>query len=298
MLDNTKICIVTSFNKKLFTEYGLKFIESYNLPFDLILLSENQFNVKHYTKHFKSKFIHENIFTIDPDFKEFINDDKNIIIKNNTDICDNTCNKFCFKHHQEHIQEKKCIICNNNKRNTHLGYCIECAGGVDEIVKITKKFSYKCFSVYNTWKKYKNNYDILIWIDADSKIIKDFNYKFIEQIIGDKKDFMMAYLKRHFTYSECGFLIFNLKNIYIEYYFEYIRNLYLSHKVYNLLQTHDSWIWDYARVYLEKTHNVNNIDLTDNYCKKHNILGNCDIVSFIFLKNYIYHFKGKRKELM
>ena len=72
----------------------------------------------------------------------------------------------------------------------------------------------------------------------------------------------------------------------------------MSHKVYNLLQTHDSWIWDYARVYLEKTHNVYNIDLTDNYCKKNGILGNCDIISNSILKDYIYHFKGKRKELM
>ena len=42
--------------------------------------------------------------------------------------CNETCNKFCFKHHQNNVQEKICITC-SNKRNTHLGQCIQCAGG-------------------------------------------------------------------------------------------------------------------------------------------------------------------------
>ena len=295
MIKNHKVAVITSFNKQLFLEYGLKFIESYSLPFDLILYSEKPFNVKDYTTHFKSKFFHEILYSDDLEFKEYQLNLGPELINTTKDNCNYDCDSFCFKHNQK-IQTKKCLFC-NNYRHAHTGKCIECSGGANEIVNITKKFSFKVFSVLNAYYKYSKNYKYFIWIDGDSKILKPFNYEDIKTFTNNT-NFMMAYLKRYFTYSECGFIIFNLLNEHIQEYFTKIRHLYLSDDVYLLPQTHDSWVWDYVRTELEKTTNVINFDLTNDWCKNNQINGNTDIISHSVVKDYVYHFKGKRKKLM
>ena len=293
MIKNHKVAIITSFNKELFLEYGLKFIESYSLPFDLILYSEKPFNVKAYTNHFKAEFIHENLYS-DTEFKDFQFNFGPEKINTNTEHCTSDCDEFCFKHNQR-LQTKKCLEC-EKYRHAHTGKCIKCSGGASEIVNITKKFSFKVFSMINAYNKYKNKYKYLIWIDGDSKILKSFDYEDIKNFTL-RKDFMMAYLKRYFTYSECGFIIFNTLNEYIKEYFDKIRKLYLSGEVYSLPQTHDSWVWDYLRREFEKK-GAFNFDLTNEWCKLNKITGNTDIISHSVVQEYIYHFKGKRKQLM
>ena len=293
MIKNNKVCVVTSFNKELFLEYGKKFIESYSLPFDLILYSEKPFNVKIYTDHFNSNFYHEDLYSDIP-FKNFINNFGPDKINTNTESCTPDCDNFCFKHNQR-IETKKCLNC-DNYRHAHTGKCIECSGGTTKIVDITKKFSFKVFSMINAYNKYKNKYKYFIWIDGDSKILKSFNYEDIKTFT-ERKDFTLAYLKRYFTYSECGFIIFNSKNKYIQDYLDQIRELYLSGEVYSLPQTHDSWVWDYLRIKFEKMGAIN-YDLTNDWCKINNITGNTDIISHSVIQEYVYHFKGKRKELM
>ena len=54
-MKNSEVCFITSFNKRLLKEYATKFLESYNLPFDLFIYSEDSdLDVSRYVKHIQS----------------------------------------------------------------------------------------------------------------------------------------------------------------------------------------------------------------------------------------------------
>ena len=64
---------------------------------------------------------------------------------------------------------------------------------------------------------------------------------------------MMSYLGRgNNTYSECGFLYFNLKHLKIKEYAIEIKHMYDNDLIYNEKEQHDSYIWDLIRVKFEK----------------------------------------------
>ncbi len=69
------IAVLTTLNKKLFYEYGYKFFETYNWPFDLFVYSEDLISLKT-----KCKII--NLFEKVPDSKKFVERNKKKKISN------------------------------------------------------------------------------------------------------------------------------------------------------------------------------------------------------------------------
>ena len=107
-----------------------------------------------------------------------------------------------------------------------------------------------------------NNYDILIWVDADSVFHNPLTIDFINKHIY-KENSMMTYLGRGGMYSECGFLSWNLKHKDTKNYFEAMKKMYNEDLIYNEKEYHDSYIWDLVRIRFEKEHNTSNINIGD-----------------------------------
>jgi len=298
-----KICVITSFNNKYLNECSYKFLESYNMPFDLFIYSEENLNLNKYiikNEHLKKlKLI--NLFNIDLEFKKFINDPgpNELMSKYNSSECNDKCEEYCFLH----IGNKKCKSkdCNNPRKgflhclnhNPFNGEYENENENIKNIIKLTKKFSYKVFSIINCFYKY--DYDYYIWIDADSIFKECMNYKaFIKIIKNESLNFILAYLKRVNTYLEAGFMIFNKKNDKTLLFLEKIRKLYISKNIYYMQQTHDAFIWNY---FLHKFQLRNHIflDLTDDYCNKNDKNGNINILDYTIIYKYISHIKGLKK---
>ena len=144
-----------------------------------------------------------------------------------------------------------------------------------------------CFKVYAyTHAILNENVDGLICIDADSVFYREINSKWIEENI-HRDDCMMTYLGRGDQYSECGFLYFNLNHPKTKMYARYMRYLYNADLIYKLKQQHDSWVWDHARVKMEKKFNIKNHNIGDD------LLGHVQARSVL---GAIYdHTKGPRK---
>ena len=122
------------------------------------------------------------------------------------------------------------------------------------------RFSYKVYSVLQA--STKKEYDILIWVDADSVFYKPLTIEFIKQNLY-KEDCMMTYLGRGEYYSECGFLLWNLIHRDTQDYFKQMKNMYDNDLIYNEREQHDSYIWDLIRKKLEKEKETMNIDIGD-----------------------------------
>ena len=122
------------------------------------------------------------------------------------------------------------------------------------------RFSYKVYSVIQA--SLKKEYDILIWVDADSVFYKPLTLDFIE-INLYKKDRMMTYLGRGKQYSECGFLLWNLKHKDTLDYFKEMKKMYDEDLIYKEEAQHDSYIWDLIRKKFERERNTMNIDIGD-----------------------------------
>ena len=122
------------------------------------------------------------------------------------------------------------------------------------------RFCYKVYSVIQAGLN--NDYDILIWVDADSVFYKPLTLDFIKTNLY-KEDKMMTYLGRGEQYSECGFLLWNLKHKDTQDYFKEMKNMYNNNLIYNEREQHDSYIWDLVRKKFERERNTMNIDIGD-----------------------------------
>ena len=162
----------------------------------------------------------------------------------------------------------------------------------------TIRFCYKVFAVTHAGLKFNKNkkYDYLIWIDADCIFKKELEKNTILTKYICKNN-MMSYFGRNTIYhSDCGFLIFNLNHQYISKYFESMKNIYVSNKIYKEKEWHDSYIWDLYRKKFEKKHKVINFDIGKIYSNYECSFNH--IMTAIPLYNYIDHLKGHtRKKL-
>ncbi len=148
------------------------------------------------------------------------------------------------------------------------------------------RFCYKVFCVTHAGLLF-TNYKYLIWLDSDIVFTNPLTDDIIEKEFINQ-NYMMTYLGRLNIYSECGILFFNMNHPYILKYFEEMKNMYITNKIYTLKEWHDSYIWDYVREKFEKDYNIINYSISG-LCPELNVLDTT------LLKNYIIHLKGKIK---
>ena len=146
------------------------------------------------------------------------------------------------------------------------------------------RFSYKVYAYTYEILQASNAYNGIICIDADSVFHKpidgDWFYKNIH-----RNDCMMTYLGRP-SYSECGFLYFNMSHPQTKNFAREMQRMYNEDLIYNEKEQHDSWIWDVVRKRFEangvKNYNIG--DGQEGHVQARSVLGP------------IYdHTKGRRK---
>ena len=112
--------------------------------------------------------------------------------------------------------------------------------------------SYKYDAVRFHWKVQAVNRathelecDSVLWLDADIKFLKHIDQQWINEHL--HTDGIMSYMGRVNYYSECGVLYFNLRNSNTQAYVNEVWRYYVTDKVYELQEQHDSYVWDYVR---------------------------------------------------
>lgn len=216
-----KILLVTTWNNKLYAEYGHRFQTTYNWEYPYIVYNEDG-----------------GMYDTIPDLKKFVERNKRRPTKNFLD------------------------------------------DGV--------RFSYKVYA-YTHAILTMENFDYIIGIDADSVFHKPLPLPVIKEHLYDENS-MMTYMGRGNQYSECGFLGFNLHHKDIKDFALEMKRMYDEDEIYQLIEHHDSFIWDYVRETFEVERDTQNINIGDG--AKGHIQARC------ILGEYYDHTKGpNRKKL-
>lgn len=160
---------------------------------------------------------------------------------------------------------------------------------IDIPISFTKdavRFCYKVYAYTEAIIKTRD-YDGLMFIDADSVFYKKIDTNWVKKHL-HRDDCMLTYLNRP-TYSECGFIYFNMRHQFIKQFAYEMRKMYDDDLIFKEDQQHDSWIFDIVRQRFENEYGVINHDLGDGrvgHVQARSVLGN------------IYdHTKGARKIL-
>lgn len=147
------------------------------------------------------------------------------------------------------------------------------------------RFSYKVYA-YTQSILTTRDCDGLIFIDADSVFYKKIDEAWVKKHL-HREDCMITYLERP-TYSECGFMYFNMKHNFIKQFAIDMRKMYDDNLLFKEDEQHDSFIFDIVRTKFEEDYGVENYDIGDGrvgHVQARSILGN------------IYdHTKGSRKK--
>jgi hypothetical protein len=150
------------------------------------------------------------------------------------------------------------------------------------------RFSFKVFTLYQAMLfAIERDYDYLVWLDADIVIKKNIEFKDIEEWL--PKDGVASYLgRKDWDHSECGFMVFNLKNGGKEF-ITRLRNMYLTDEVLTLPQWHDSFVFDHIRA---EFISANKKDVFLNLTK--DVAGR-DVFDNCVLSKFMEHKKGNKK---
>ena len=122
------------------------------------------------------------------------------------------------------------------------------------------RFSYKVYA-YTHAVINDTESDFIMGIDADSVFYKPIDKVWIKENVWHS-DRMLTYLGRGSQYSECGFLGFNMQHPETKNFARAMKEMYDKDKLFNLIEWHDSYIWDHVRKEFEEK-GVNNYNIGD-----------------------------------
>jgi len=148
------------------------------------------------------------------------------------------------------------------------------------------RFCYKVFVVTHAGLNFPD-YNYIMWLDADNIFFNPLPYNIISSDYTNDNS-MMSFLGRKTMYSECGFLIFNMKHPYIKPYFLEMKRMYTSNDIYKLKEWHDSYVWDYVRRDFENKYKIKTFSITG-FDRDGDILAQSSLIK------YLRHLKGNRK---
>ena len=151
------------------------------------------------------------------------------------------------------------------------------------------RFSFKPFSIHQTLEVLPTDIDFLIWTDSDLRCKKNFSTEDLLEFMPTNNE-IMSYLGRKNSYSECGFLGFNLSNQNTFSFINRMIDIYESGEIFSLDQWHDSFIWDWARKEFESTKYEKFKDISGNGFDKEHVFMNTNLSIFFD------HLKGPQRK--
>lgn len=147
------------------------------------------------------------------------------------------------------------------------------------------RFSYKTFSIINACTTSEADY--VIWLDADTFTHTDVTKDFLESLV--KPEAYVSYLGRENNYSECGFVIYNIRHEFNLRFMNQWKELYITDMVFSLPQWHDSYVFDVLRKLFENEGVMVNNNLSPWGKDYDHVFINS------ILGEYMDHMKGDRK---
>jgi len=153
----------------------------------------------------------------------------------------------------------------------------------DDFLRDAVRFSHKSYAIWHAAMNSK--VDILIWLDADTEIIKTVSSDYLKSFLPD--NYFTSYLGRDNSYTETGFIAFDLRHPYTNDFFNIFKNYYDSDKIYTLKEYTDCHVFDATRKELENLNKITSYNITP---------GNIKNPFNETFKGYMIHFKGARKD--
>lgn len=103
------------------------------------------------------------------------------------------------------------------------------------------RFSNKVFAVTGLFEKISQQYDQLIWLDADTVTHSSVPLDFLDRF-SPKNNQLTAYLNRS-IYPECGWVGYNLRHEKISAFMKRFEEVYTSGEFLNWVESHDSYVF-------------------------------------------------------
>ncbi len=149
------------------------------------------------------------------------------------------------------------------------------------------RFSNKVFAVTDAIRRYKDQYDQLIWLDADTITHTPVPLPFLRKI-APRKNQLAAYLNRR-GHPECGWVGYNLNHPKILYFAQRFEQIYLTGEFLTFKESHDSYIfWEIVKE-MQRENTARFKELGSRRRKGHIFIQSA-------LGQYMDHLKGDRKK--
>jgi len=153
---------------------------------------------------------------------------------------------------------------------------------VNSFVNDGVRFSHKSYAIWHA--AMYSGVDILIWLDADTELLEHVSAEYLKTFLPN--EYFTSYLGRD-SYSETGFIAFDLRNSHAKEFFDIFKNYYDSDRIYTLSAFTDCHVFDATRIELETSGKIKGHNLTPVEVKQpfnHTFNG------------YMMHLKGGRKD--
>jgi hypothetical protein len=153
---------------------------------------------------------------------------------------------------------------------------------IDSFINDGVRFSHKSYAIWHA--AMHSGVDMLVWLDADTELLKHVSAEYLKTFLPN--EYFTSYLGRH-SYSETGFIAFDLRNPYTKEFFDIFKNYYDSDRIYTLSAFTDCHVFDATRIELEtsgkiKGHNLTLVEVKQPF-------------NHVF-DGYMIHLKGGRKD--
>jgi hypothetical protein len=160
--------------------------------------------------------------------------------------------------------------------------------------RMNARFGRKPFIYQDAILSHNGMVDKLFWIDGDVITHRPMPEEFLDEVLRD--DAMISYLGRHGMHSECGFIGFNLNNIYTAAFVEMMVGIYKSGTFVTMGEWHDSFVFDVVREAFEQQVEGGTFqNLSPDFVTGKN--GHIHVFVDSPLGKYMDHLKGNRKHL-
>lgn len=152
------------------------------------------------------------------------------------------------------------------------------------------KFSYKPFAIHQCLEYLPSTTTHLVWTDADLRCKQSFSAVDLKEFL-PSDDEIMSYLGRIDSYSECGFLGFNMQKHQTTDYINKMIDIYETGEIFSYDQWHDSYIWDQVRMDFEKNHQCTFKNISGDAAEKAHVYKNTN------LDKFFDHLKGPLRKV-
>ncbi|MBS7458916.1 hypothetical protein [Coralloluteibacterium stylophorae] len=149
------------------------------------------------------------------------------------------------------------------------------------------RFAHKSFAILHAAQALRDEVDVLLWIDADTRFFADVDAARLESFV--PADRFVGCLRRAMMHTECGFVAYNLAHPASAGFLADFGDMYLHDRFRAEREWHDSWLFDVARERAE-ARGARSYDIAEGTgATASHVLVNCQLGEFMD------HMKGDRK---